>query len=208
MDRRTLADKQKVRKMSDERLRAKLVDAGHDKTDIELTEREELLDLFANLLVQTQAQVSVSEPPAPAMDDNLPPSGHVSGDPGLEREMFEFDKRKWEAEERYREFEMRKWEAEERHKEFERQKWEAERQESHQKWDAEKRRKDAEREERDRKWEAEWEDRKAEFELKKNEAAKQDTSVGKNKIFSDAMRSSAIRMSDDPIEAIAFFYER
>ena len=29
--------------------------------------------------------------------------------------------------------------------------------------------------------------------------------MGKSKIFSDAMRSSAIRMSDDPIEAVAFF---
>ena len=47
--------------------------------------------------------------------------------------------------------------------------------------------------------------KEAEIELKKNEAAKQDTSVGKNKVFSDAMRSSAIRMSNDPIEAIAFF---
>jgi len=27
----------------------------------------------------------------------------------------------------------------------------------------------------------------------------------KSKVFSDAMRSSAIRMSDDPIEAVAFF---
>jgi len=101
--------------------------------------------------------------------------------------------------------EMRKWEAEEKHKEFEREKWEAERQESHQKWEAEERRKDAEREECDRKWEAEREDRKAEIKLKeaelglkKNEAAKQDSSVGKSKIFSDTMRSSAIRMSDDP----------
>jgi len=46
-----------------------------------------------------------------------------------------------------------------------------------------------------RRWEAEREDRKAEQRLKetelgqkKNEAAKQDTSVGKSKIFSDAMR--------------------
>jgi len=134
MDKLTLADQQKVRKMSDERLRAKLVDAGHDKTDIELTEREEFLDLFANLLVQTQARVSVSEPPGPAMDDNLPPGGRISGDPELEREMFEFDKRKWENEQRYREFEMRKWEAE--------------RQESNRKWEAEERRRDVEREER------------------------------------------------------------
>ena len=41
--------------------------------------------------------------------------------------------------------------------------------------------------------------KEVEFGLKKNEAAKQDSSVGKSKIFSDAMRSSAIRMSDDAI---------
>ena len=46
--------------------------------------------------------------------------------------------------------------------------------------------------------------KEAELELKKEWAAKQDTSVGKSKIFSDAMRSSAIRMSDDPIEGVAF----
>jgi len=45
----------------------------------------------------------------------------------------------------------------------------------------------------------------AELKLKKNEVAKQDTSVDKSKVFSDAMRSSAIGVSDDPIEAIAFF---
>jgi len=67
--------------MSDERLRAKLVDAGHDKTDIEWTEREELLDLFANLLAQTQARVSVSEQETTVMGDNLPPDGRVSGNP-------------------------------------------------------------------------------------------------------------------------------
>ena len=80
-----------------------MVDAGNDRTDIEmikLTETEELLDLFAKLLVQTHARVSVSdsEPPAPAMDDNLPLGGRVIGDPELDRETFEFDKRKWEDE--------------------------------------------------------------------------------------------------------------
>jgi len=33
------------------------------------------------------------------MGDNLPPDGRVGGNPELDREMFEFDKRKWEAEE-------------------------------------------------------------------------------------------------------------
>jgi len=85
------------------------------------------------------------------MDDNLPPSGRVSGNPDLDRKMFEFGKRKWEDEQRYSEFERQKWEAEERQKEFERQKWEAERQES------------------TRRWEAEREDRKAEIKLKEAE---------------------------------------
>jgi len=70
--------------MSDERLRAKLIDAGYEyeKDDIDLTEREELLALYAEFLVQTQTRVSVSEPPAPAMCDNLPPGGRVSDDLG------------------------------------------------------------------------------------------------------------------------------
>ena len=51
-----------------------MVDAGHDRTDIKLTEKE-LLDLFANLLAQTQTHVSVSEQETGAMGDNFPPAG-------------------------------------------------------------------------------------------------------------------------------------
>ena len=47
-------------------MRAKLIDAGYKKDDIDLTEREELLNLCAGLL----ARVSVSEQGATAMDDN------------------------------------------------------------------------------------------------------------------------------------------
>jgi len=89
---------------------------------------------------------------------------------------------------------MRQWEAEEKHKEFERQKWDPDREERR-----------AELEERRTAREVEMKLKETELGLKKNEAAKQDSSVGKSKIFSDAMRSSAIRMSDDPIEAVAFF---
>ena len=46
MEKLSSADQQKVRKMSDKRLRAKLIDAGYNRADIELTEREELLNLF------------------------------------------------------------------------------------------------------------------------------------------------------------------
>ena len=37
------------------------------------SEREELLALYADFLVQTQTRVSVSEPPAPAKGDDYPP---------------------------------------------------------------------------------------------------------------------------------------
>jgi len=65
--------------MSDERLRAKLIQAGYEKDDIDLTEREELLALYAEFLVQTQTRVSVSEPPAPAKGDDYPPPGWTGG---------------------------------------------------------------------------------------------------------------------------------
>ena len=42
--------------MSDERLRAKLIEAGYGKDDMDLTEREELLALYADFLVQTQTE--------------------------------------------------------------------------------------------------------------------------------------------------------
>ena len=198
MDKLTLADQQKVRKMLDERLRAKLVDAGYEKYDLDLTEREDLLTLYAELLAQTQARVSVSKQETTVMGDILPPDGRVSGNPALDREMFEFNKRKWEAEERYREFQMKRWEAEERRKD-------AEREERDRKWEAEREERRAELEERRAAREAEMKLKEAELGTKKEKAAKQDTNVGKRKIFSDAMRSSAIHISDDPIEAVAFF---
>ena len=76
------------------------------------------------------------------------------------------------------------------------------------KWRVEEKRRDAEEKRNDLELEERRAERKlkeTELELKKNKAAKQDTSVGKNKIFSDAMWSSVIRISNDPIEAIAFF---
>jgi len=127
MDKLTLAGQQKVRKMSDERIRAKLIEAGYEKNDIDLTEREELLALYAEFFIQTQTRVSVSEPPAPAKGDDYPPPGWTVGHTDLDREALEFEKRKWEVGQKYREFEMGKWkeelrlkEAEEKHKEFER----------------------------------------------------------------------------------------
>jgi len=167
--------------MPDECLRAKLIDAGYSRADIEITGKEELLNLFADFVVQTQIRSSVSEEETTAMDDNGPQQNSSERD--LDREAFEFEKSKWADE-------MKKWEAEERRKDLELEQRRAELEE-----------RKAELEER----RAERKLKEAELELKKNEAAKQDTSVGKNKIFSDAMRSSAIRMSNDPIKAIAFF---
>ena len=63
------------------------------------------MTLYAELLVQTQTRVSVSEPPATAMDDDGRVSG--TGNLELEREMFEFDKHKWEDEMEMRRAEMK-----------------------------------------------------------------------------------------------------
>ena len=72
--------------MSGEHLMAKLVDAGHDKTDVELTESQELLDLSANLLAQTQTHIAVSEQETTAIGDNFPPAGWTGGHTDLDRE--------------------------------------------------------------------------------------------------------------------------
>ena len=77
MDKLTLADQRKVRKLSDERLRSKLIDTGYEKDDIDLTERQDVLTLYADLLVQTQSRVSFSEPAATAVSSGKKPElGH------------------------------------------------------------------------------------------------------------------------------------
>jgi len=43
------------------------------------------------------------------MGDNVPRAGWTGGHTDLYREAFEFEKRKWEDEQRNREFEMEKW---------------------------------------------------------------------------------------------------
>lgn len=68
----TMADQQKIKKMSDEHLRTKLVEAGYSQDDTDLMEREELLGLFAGLWSQTQTRASVSEQGTTAMH-NFPP---------------------------------------------------------------------------------------------------------------------------------------
>jgi len=153
MDKLTLADQQKVYKMSDERLREKLVDAAHGRTDIELTKR----NFWTPSLIFSPKPI-----PMFPFRSRRPLDGRIGGNPELDREIFEFDKRKWDAEERYRELEMKKWESEQEERR-------AERKERDRKWEAKERRKQAEIEERNRKWEAEREDRKAETKLKEAE---------------------------------------
>ena len=92
MDKLSSADQQKVRKMSNERLRAKLIDAGYNGADMELTVREELLNLFSDFVAQTQTRASVSEEETTAMDDNGSQQNLASGEMDLDREAFEFEK--------------------------------------------------------------------------------------------------------------------
>jgi len=112
MDKFSSADQQEVGKMSNERLRAKLIDAGYNGADMELTVREELLNLFADFVAQTQTRAFVSEEETPAMDDNGSQQNLASGEMDLDREAFEFEKSKWADE-------MKKWKAEEKRKDIE-----------------------------------------------------------------------------------------
>ena len=172
---------------------------------------------------------------ADVLASGKPKAGPVGYDPELEREKFEFEKRRWEIEmeERKAEAEERKRkeqaEAEERKRKEEAETEERKRREEREfeekklMFEEKKRKEEMEFEEKKRKAEMEFEERKRretfeaeQLDLKRQELAHQidrdkaederrDSSVAKGKLFGDAMRASAIRMGADPIDAISFF---
>jgi len=79
MDKLSATQQQQVRKMSDERLRTKLVEYGFDEKLVSIWSREELLNRFAETMV----------PGAKAKE----PTGF---DAEFERERLDFEKMKWE----------------------------------------------------------------------------------------------------------------
>ena len=128
MEKLTAAQQQSVKKMSDERLRLKLVAAGYEEDVVVAMERETMLSTYAEVLASGGAR-----PGAPAQ---------VGYDPDVEAQKLAFEKQKWEAklrredaerEERLRreEAKLRREEAEReaqlRREEAEQRRWEADR---------------------------------------------------------------------------------
>lgn len=122
MEKLSAAQQQQLKKMSNERLRLKLISAGYEEEMVLGMEREEMMITYAELLVGGKLKVS--------------PVGY---DPDLERERLAFEQKKWEAE-----MELRKQEVEER-----RQK--EQREEEMRKQEVEERKQKEEREADDRK---------------------------------------------------------
>ena len=125
-----------VKKMSDDRLRVKLIAVGYDEDEVLALERQDLLSRYAEVISSGRAQV-----------------GQVAVDPELERERLAFEKQKVEMEQKRweAEMEMKKVEMEDKRRaeELTRQKLEVE----HQRWLAEQERdkRKAEKEEKEKK---------------------------------------------------------
>ena len=83
MEKLTAAQQQSVKKMSDERLRLKLVAAGYEEDIVVAMERETMLSTYAEVLARGGVR-----PGAPAQ---------VGYDPDVEAQKLAFEKQKWEA---------------------------------------------------------------------------------------------------------------
>ena len=97
MEKLNAAQQQQLKKMSNDRLRIKLMAQGYEEDIVIGMEREELIATYAELLASGKLKVS----PGAVVGDAY--------DPEVERERLAFEKQKWEAE-----MEIRKQEAEER----------------------------------------------------------------------------------------------
>jgi len=80
MEKLTAAQQQQIKKMSDDRLRVKLMAAWYEEDVVLGYERDDLMSLYADVLATGK-----------------PKAGPVGYDPELERERLAFEKAKWET---------------------------------------------------------------------------------------------------------------
>ena len=106
MEKLTAAQQQQIKKMSNDRLRVKLMAAGYEEDVVLGDERDDLVSLYADVLASGK-----------------PTAGAVGYDRELERERLAFEKAKWETEQKRWEGEMeaKRAEAEERKRREERE---------------------------------------------------------------------------------------
>jgi len=112
MEKLTAAQQQQVKKMSDERLRVKLLMAGYAEEAVTAYDREALIAKYVELQIISYRQY----------------------DPEIERQKLQFEQRKWEAEiEERKRREQAEIEERKRKEEIEQKRWEADQK----RWEAE-----------------------------------------------------------------------
>ena len=188
MEKLTAGQQQQVKKMSDERLKTKLVSFGYDEELVWTWEREELLNRFAEVMV------AGGKPREPTVDLEL------------EKQRLAFEMKKWEQEielerqkaEQEATIEKQKMQLDMEKMEFEKKKAKND----YQMWLAD-------REERKRKEEADERRREEDLKLQKEKDRKVDQikndNAAKARKYGDAIRGSIIAMGSDPLDATVFF---
>ena len=112
MEKLSAAQQQSVKKMSDERLRLKLVAAGYEEDVVVAMERETMLSTYAEFLASGGVRPGAA--------------AQVGYDPDVEAQKLAFEKQRWEAK---REFKLRREEAQLRREEVDREERRVEREE-------------------------------------------------------------------------------
>jgi len=203
MEKLSVEKRTEVSKMSMERLRAKLTEAGYDKDEVFEMDRSELLSTYAKYLLS---------PP-------IPESPEKATFRGISAEELELRRRKderlqQELELKGQKVEMRKQEEESRKQEFEFHKERQEKEEVRRKEDLNRQRQRDElelqrREEENQRRDRENEIREMEIQRQraKDEAERkrQESMAGQTRFYGEALKHSPFKMGLDPIEFPSYF---
>ena len=235
MERLTVKLRAAVGKMSDERLRLRLVQAGYQADDVGRLDRHGLMQTYAAYLADEEEERRARAVEAEGADLLAEAAAAVFGEPGVmgevpEQQLLGDDQTVGEAQHDEEEdeqqgevaqaaaesLEERRLRLEERRLLMEEQRWRAELAAKERKeraeLDAKKAEladKKAERESRERKESAELRLKQMELDLKREVAAKEeknkDTPAVKLKLWGDALRNTIARMPNEPIEIVSWF---
>ena len=232
MDKLPAATQQQLKRMSDDRLRTKLVDAGYAEDLVATWERDELLARYAEVIVAGPVglgarpkEPKVIEEPEAVKPEEMFEVEEVEEErkvvvQDLEWQKFEFERMRWEREKEMEnkrmELEIRRIEEREKEREKERElearkMEEKEKDRQHelqlerQKMEFEEKQRQADREEKLVEKELEQKRHDETLKLQKKRDEEKNDVAAKIKKYSDAMRGSMFPMGSDPLEAPAFF---
>ena len=226
MERLSVKLRAAVGKMSDERLRLRLVQAGYQADDVGRLDRHGLMQTYAACLADEEEERRARDAEAEGADELAGAAAAMFGDQTLRGEVpeqqltgddqtvgdaqQEEDEQQGEvAQAAVESLEERRLRLEERRLLMEEQRWRAELEAQERKERAELVDRKAEREARERKESAELQLKQMELDLKREAAVKEeknkDTPAVKLKLWCDALRNTIARMPNEPIEIVSWF---